>query len=348
VVEAVGAAHDLVSVEYGAGELVYDARMKSVAVVLVALCACGDDGIDVTPDSGGTVVDAMPDSPDAPMVDMPEIPVGCVDGRVTADRADDSSFDQIRFLYVLPSDAIDRQRDTNGQICNSIRGIATWFHAQTSTYLRLDTSGDLIDVGFVRLTKTDAQMRGTDPNNTSIDTGTAFVRERIERELVQMGLIASNKLYGVYYDGSSVYACGGGAYPPLIEDRVGAVYLQGMPPGTTKPCGDSFPWGQASLVPSYIDYAVLHELVHSMGIVPNSSPNEHAQGHVFDATATAPARDLMYSPRTSGDPAWATNNANGLLIDINSDDYYNAGTVDLAKMSLISPLPASPQRPGGW
>jgi hypothetical protein len=323
--------------------------VKSLAVVLVALCACGDDGSDLPTDGGQDgVVDAEIDAPDAPMVDMPGVPAGCVTGRSTTNRADDSSLDQIRVLYVLPSDAIDHQRDTNDQICNSVRGVATWFHAQTNVDLRFDTSNDRIDVGFVRLTKTDAQMRGTDPNNTSIDTGTAFVRERIERELVAMNAIASNKLYAVFYEGSSVYACGGGAYPPLIKARVGAVYLQGMPPGVTKPCGDSFPWGQASLVPSYIDYAILHELVHSMGIVPDSSPNEHAQGHVFDTTATTPARDLMYSPRNTSDPAWATNNSSGLLIDINGDDYWHAGTVDLARMSLLTPLPASPVRPNGW
>jgi len=341
------AAHDLVSVQYRSGGLVYAGRVKSIAVVLVALCACGDDGSDLTPD-GQLLVDAGPDSPDAPMVDMPGVPAGCAAGRSMTNRPDDSSLDQIRVLYVLPSDAVDHQRDTNDQICNSVRGVATWFHSQSNVDLRFDTSADLIDVGFVRLAKTDAQMRGTDPNNTSIDTGTAFVRERIERELVSMGAIASNKLYAVFYEGSSVYACGGGAYPPLIKARVGAVYLQGMPPGVTVPCGDSFPWGRASLVPNYIDYAILHELVHSMGIVPDDSPNEHAQGHVFDAASGTPNRDLMYSPRTSSDPAWATNNAAGLTIDINRDDYFNAGSVDLATLSLITPLPAPPHRPNGW
>jgi hypothetical protein len=319
--------------------------MKCLAVALLALCACGDDGFDVIPD-GAT--DAAPDTPDAPMVDMPGVPTDCAAGRSPTNRPDDSSLDQIRVLYVLPSDAIDHQRDTNGQICNSIRGVSTWFHTQSDLFLRLDTEADLIDIGFVRLTKTDAQMRGTDPSNASIDTGTAFVRERIERELVAMNAIASNKLYGVFYEGSSVYACGGGAYPPLIKARVGAVYLQGMPPGVTVPCGDAFPWGQSSLVPSYIDYAILHELVHSMGIVPASSPNQHAQGHVFDTTSSTPARDLMYSPRSGTDPAWATNSSAGLLLDINRDDYFMAGTVDLSTMSLISPTPAGSHRPNGW
>ena len=313
--------------------------MKAVVAVLVALCACGDDG------DTGLEPDA---SIDAPMTDTSLVPAGCADGRATSDRADDSSLDQIRVLYVLPSDAMDRGRDTDGQICNSVRSVATWFHAQTDVYVRFDTASDLIDVGFVRLAKTDAEMRGTDPNNASIDTGTAFVRERIERELVAMNMIRSNKLYAVFYEGSSVYACGGGAYPPLIDARVGAVYLEGMPPGVTVPCGDSFPWGQASLVPSYIDYAILHELVHSMGIVAQTSPNQHAQGHVYDVSSATPARDLMYAPRTSSDPAWATNSPSGLIVDINHDDYFGAGDVDMATMSLISPLPSTPHRPAGW
>src|SRR5262249_34981911 len=160
----------------------------------------------LTPDSA-PMIDA---GPDAPAVDNAIVPAGCATGRSMTDRADDSSLDQIRVLYVLPSDAVDHNRDTNDQICNSVRGVATWFHAQSNVYLRFDTSAQLIDVGFVRLAKTDAQMRGSDPNNTSIDTGTAFVRERIERELVAMNLVAPNKLYAVFYEGSSVYACGGG------------------------------------------------------------------------------------------------------------------------------------------
>ena len=92
-------------------------------------------------------------------------------------------------------------------------------------------------------------MRGNDPANASVDTGTAFVRERIERELITMGMIDRNKLYAVYYDGSSSYACGAGAYPPVIIARVGAMYLGGIPVGQTTPCGQSYPWGQTTLQP---------------------------------------------------------------------------------------------------
>jgi hypothetical protein len=313
--------------------------------LFVCLAACGDDGA-TAPDAAldsFVLVDADPAS------DMPAVPPGCLPERAETDRVDDHTFDQIRVLYVVPSDAIDRAYDTNGKICNSVRSFATWFQARSNAYLRFDTSDGLLDVGFVRLSKTDAQMRGTDPNNTSIDTGTAFVRERIERELEMNGMVRPNKLYAVYYDGSSVYACGGGAYPPLIEDRVGAMYLRGLPPGVTQPCGDSRPWGQASLVPNYIDYGMLHEVVHSMGFVPQSAPNQHASGHVFDTASNEPARDLMYSPRGSQDPGWNIDAAGGLLLDIGGDDYFaTSPALDLQKSSLLAPLPAGATRPVGW
>jgi hypothetical protein len=307
-------------------------------IAALALAACGDDGRgDTGPDAGGSGEDVA------------EVPSTCVAGRTTTDRPDDVGLDQVRLLYVVPSDVPDAGRDTSGQICNSARAFATWFHAESNAYLRFDTYNGELDVGFVRLTQTDAALRGTDPSNESVETGTAFVVTRIERELTTMGLVAENKLYAVYYEGSSSYACGAGAYPPLIQARLGAMYLGGLPLGQTTPCGQSFPWGQASLKPSYIDYGMLHELVHSMGIVPDSSPNEHSVGHVFDVNAVAPNRDLMYSPRVGqSDPSWATNDPAGLVLDLGKDDYFTAGTVELSTMSLLAPLPANATRPNGW
>lgn len=312
----------------------------------MAACGGGGEGDDVDAD----VADVDAPRVDAPDVDLPGIPASCVAGRAEADRGDDSALDQVRVLYILPSDGADRQLDTSGQICNSVRGFATWFHDRSNVYLRFDTMGGELDIGFVRLPVTDVVMRGSDPNNTSIDTGTAFVRERIERELVRMGMIEPNKLYAVYYDGSSFWACGGGAYPPLIIARVGAMYLRGTPGGQTTPCSDVRPWGEPSLVPNYIDYGMLHETVHTLGFAPDAAPNEHATGHVFDATAPDPARDLMYSPRLGmPDPPWNIDAAGGLILDINNDDYWQPTTgADVAQSSLLSPLPQDPQRPIGW
>jgi hypothetical protein len=294
----------------------------------------------------GTEVPQQVEPPEGPPpIDLAAIPAGCADGRNENDRPDETSLDQIRALYVTTSDGPDFTRDTDGTICNSLRAAATWFHDQTGQFLRFDTTEGLIDIGFVRLLATDEAMRGTDPGNETIDLGHAFVRERIERALIT----APNKLYAVYYEGTSLYACGGGAYPPLIIGRVGAMYLRAQPPGQSDPC-DALPWGRDSLVPGYVDYGILHELVHSLGLVPPSSTNQHSSGHVFDAAASEPARDLMYSPRPAmPDPFWAVTDPAGLVIDVGSDDYYDTGTPDdLATSSLLSPLPANAHRPIGW
>lgn len=283
-------------------------------------------------------------------VDLPGVPAGCVPERATADRPDDTRHDQIRVLYVLPADLPDEGRDTSGQICNSVRAFATWFHAQAGAHLRFDTSGGLLDIGFARLGKTDAVMRGNDPDNGSVEFGTAYVRNRIETELISMRQIDSNKLYAVYYEGSSLYACGAGTLPPHIIGRVATMYLDGLPMGQSVLCGESYPWGQASLVPNYIDYGMLHEIVHSLGVVPESAPNHHSFGHVFDRDAVAPNRDLLYSPRPGmNDPGWATNDPAGLILDLGKNDYFQAnGEVELSTMSLLAPLPEGWNRPVGW
>jgi hypothetical protein len=253
-------------------------------------------------------------------------------------------------LYVTPADGADVSRDTNNQICNSVRAFATWFNRRSGAFVRFDTTETgVVDIGFVRLALSDAQMKGSDPGNNTIDTGIAFVRERIERELEQRGLVAPNKAYAVYYEGSSAWACGGGAWPPLIADRVGAMYLKGVPLGTSIDCG-AMTWGRADLVPEYIDYAMLHELVHTLGFVPDAAPNEHSFGHVFDAGVATTSRDLMYSPRSQmPDPPWGIYEGDGPLLDVNNDDYFRAqGEGDLSTSSVIAPLAAKARRPIGW
>jgi hypothetical protein len=298
---------------------------------LLGLAACSAP--EAGPDAGDDV--------DANLgVDLPAIPAGCTTERATEDRPDDHGYDQIHVLYVTPMDGRDDAHDTTGRICNSVRAVATWFHAETGSYLRFDTIDGLVDLGFMRLAIGDVAMRGDDPGNGTIDRGIAFVRERIERELP----LRANKLYAVYYEGTSSYACGGGAYPPLIVGRVGAMYLRAQPPNVAEPCGDSFPWGRPDLVPSYIDYGMLHELVHSLGIVPDAAPHEHASGHVFDP-GTDPQRDLMYSERAGmPDPPWGVLEPGGLVVDIGDDDYAS----ELATSSLIAPLPDAARRPIGW
>ena len=121
--------------------------------------------------------------------------------RPSADRTDDASGSQIHFVYVLPSDGTDRQLDLNGTLANTVGSWQTWLAGQTGgRRFRLDTFSGALDITFVRLGRSDAVMKSYG----------AFVRDTIERELTTRGFTVATKLYAVYYDGGSTWACGGG------------------------------------------------------------------------------------------------------------------------------------------
>jgi hypothetical protein len=268
--------------------------------------------------------------------------------RSSIDRPDESSLLQVRLMYVIPSDATDESLDVNGRICESARAFNGWLGTQLEgRSLRLDSSAGELDIGFVRLNKTNAQMRGTG-NTGSVDTGIAYVRERLEREFVAMNQTRPDKLYAVFYGGESTYACGGAAYPPAIIGSVIAMYLKSTIGGVA--C-ESRPWGQGDGGLGYYDWAMLHDLMHGIGIVPTRAPNQHTTGHVFDVNAPNPNVDLMYSPRPGmSDPYWDIDFDGGLKLDLAHDDYFahDGGFVDLRKSAFLEPLPADARRPPGW
>jgi hypothetical protein len=281
--------------------------------------------------------------------DVQALPV-CPSVRSEVDRADsEEGLPEIQVFYVLPSDGLDEQLDTSERICNSVLAFEDWFATQAlGRRLRLDVADGEIDITFVRLARTDAEMHGID-QAASIETGVAYVRDRIERELILGDWLQPHELAAVYYGGTSEYACGGGAWPPVLVGRVAALYLGGRIAGFDA-C-DSAAWGEAERGPGYLDYAMLHEIVHTLGMVDASSPHQHSSGHVFDTNEASPERDLMYSPRSSRDPPWGTYDPRGLALDLGGDDYFEhgvAGMPDLAHSALIDPLPDRAELPPGW
>jgi hypothetical protein len=280
----------------------------------------------------------------------PDGPPTCPEARSELDLPDDTSDPQVRVLYVLPSDGTDAELDIDGKLCNSVLGWSQWLEQATEgRTLRLDTAAGVLDIGFVRLALTDAVMHGT-AAIADIDTGFAYVRDRIERELLLLDMLDAHKLYAVYYGGTSEYACGGGAYPPLLVGQVGAMYLGGQIPGFDA-C-DGAPWGQPDLVPRYIEYGMLHELVHTLGVLDAAAPHQHSFGHAFDDAEASPERDLMYAARPKqNDPPWGVYAPGGLVLDLGRDDYFeqpDADLVDLSRSVFLEPMPADPVFPPGW
>ncbi len=229
-------------------------------------------------------------------------------------------------MYVLPSDGIDEFLDTNGAIDRAIASISYWLTSQTGGLdLRWDTYNGQLDITFYRLSV----------NEATVTLLNAFVRDLLEAQLRAAGVVSSAKQYAVFYGGDSNWSCGGGAWPPLLNGVVSAIYLKGTPPNAPACATNSF--GSSTTAPLYFEIAMLHEILHSIGLVPTCSPNQHLNGHVSDSP-----NDLMWS----GNAPWQL----PPTLDIGNDDYFqhgNSGCPDLARSGYIDPLPANYWLPEG-
>jgi hypothetical protein len=234
--------------------------------------------------------------------------------RATADRADDITGNQVHAFYVLPSDRVDRALDTNGTLAGTVASFNKWLGQETGgRELRLDTFNGELDVTFFRLSRTDAQMAAEG----------VFIRDRIEEALTAAGHIKSNKIYAVYYDGSSTSSCASGAWPPTLPGRVGAVYLRN---------GACFAELQsAQQPPGYWEFAMLHEILHTLGFVAQCAPNHHRAGHTSDN-----ANDVMWA----GEGFWFPDGYDAAVLDAGRDDYYghtNGSCLDFADSPYLGP-----------
>lgn len=227
--------------------------------------------------------------------------------RAQTDRPDDFTGPQFRAMYVLPSDRQNRGFDVNARIAYSVASFQGWLGGKTGgRTLRMDTYLGALDVGFFRLSRTDAEMK----------TLGAFVRNEIERQLRAAGLLAPDKLYLVYYDGGSTYACGGASWPPNVSGQLAAMYLWGAPGGIpeSQGCGGNPLAASPTAEPGYWEFAMLHDAIHTLGVVSKQAPH-HVAG--YPAHVPEPT-DLMYS----GPAPWDF--GPGTVIDVGGDDY--AGT----------------------
>jgi hypothetical protein len=240
--------------------------------------------------------------------------------RSLVDRPDDFRRKaQIHVMYVLPSDRADRALDTDGTLKNTVSSFENWLAGKTrGRALRIDAFQGSIDITFLHLNQTDAQMASYG----------AFVRDQIEAEMKAAGFNAPHKIYAVYYDGTSNTACGGGAWPPTLPGTVAALYLNGLPDSSV-PCATNEFAGPDG-PPTYLEFAMLHELMHTLGFVATCSPHQWRGGHVSDNP-----NDLMWA----GDGPWAPDGWASVVLDSGNDDYYRApvrGCLDFASSPFLS------------
>jgi Divergent InlB B-repeat domain len=235
--------------------------------------------------------------------------------RATIDRPDDVAGPQVHVIYALPSDGADRALDQSGTLDGSVASWNAWLATQTGgRNFRLDTSNRGLDITFVRLAQTDAQ----------IEANGVYARDELERQLHGLGFNQPQKIYAVYYDGRHSFTCGDGPWPPDLPGNVVALYLHGLYSGP-RPC-DTNPWGSVGR-PGYLEFAMVHEVVHALGFVPTCAPHHTRRGHVSDSPS-----DLMYA----GSAPWSPT-----TLDVGHDDYYNAhiqGCPDLSDSPYLVSL----------
>ena len=227
--------------------------------------------------------------------------------RATVDRPDDVRGPQVHFLYVVPADGEDRQLDTNGTLGEAIARIQRWLLRETGARsLRVDTYQGAPDLTFVRLPHSDAQATAAHPWPLWV----------IGQDLAAAGFDVPDKVYAVFYDGHSAWACGGAKSPAL--PRLGAMYLRAWPTNDARPCSDAPGFGTGLDRPGYFEIGLLHEVLHTLGFAPPCAPHLTETDHVNDSPT-----DLMYHPDAKSPAPWDWPHA---VLDFNRDDYFGDRT----------------------
>lgn len=240
--------------------------------------------------------------------------------RSAVDRLDEVRGPQIHVVYALPSDGVDRRLDETGALEGSVGSFQAWLATETGgANLRFDTYQGSLDVSFLRLAATDAAVAARG----------AFVREAVEQELRGAGFDHRDRIYAVYYDGSSSYACGGAFWAPQVSGNAIVMYLRGRPSGVLCELNG---FAAASAPPTYWEYAMLHDILHGLGMVATCAPHHHLSGHVSDF-----ANDLMWA----GNRPWLF----PARLDIGRDDYYGHGRSNCADLARSPYLTSNPPPP---
>jgi len=230
----------------------------------------------------------------------------CGNDEVTENRVpdlDQASADQVRFVYVIPSDGVDRFAAVASGIATDAAWIDGWWRAQDPTrtprfdrypFPNCPSGFGQLDIGFIRLKLQFGDIESSKDPSFNLDRALA-------------GAFPSDQKTIVYYDGPIQQLDECGATDFLSEfaggdQGIAYVFLHSCslgPPGS----------GETAEVAA-------HELAHSFGAVPGGAPHEchDNPNHTCDDT-----NDLMYPFITDG------SSLDSVALDVGRDDYYGEG-----------------------
>lgn len=265
-----------------------------------------------------------------------------VAGRAFTDRPDESSLPQVHVYYVLAKDSPDERVDVNGAIHASLDSGNRWLQANGGKSIRYDTFQGRIDVTFVRLEQTEAQlwMEPGDPTTKCRGVPCPFM-PIVVSHLRARGLAPTGDISVVLYGGQTT--------PASRPEWPGCGYAGGMERAVVYPIGQiSMVTGRTecmgpdtiATVPqsgNTLGLSVIHEIFHVLGAVgasPNSDSDGSHGGHIRNDST-----DLMGGSTGT------------VRLDPGRDDYWGhgrPGVVDVSKSVFLAPSEPDAVFPPGW
>ncbi|HEX9892554.1 MAG TPA: hypothetical protein VGA78_01465 [Gemmatimonadales bacterium] len=235
-------------------------------------------------------------------------PIPPIGNRATADRPAETSGSQIHIIYMVPADGKDTGIDTTGRLENSVGSFQNWLVGKVGKRIRQDTYQGRLDISFFKSSKADADIAAS---------GQSILRNLYD-ELHAAGFDDPATKYLIYYDGTNPNTCGNA----FRDGPAAALYLRGSANG--KSCIGRFVTSPDAH-PGYWEFAMLHEILHTLGMVDAKAPHHDATRplHVEDG------EDLMHG----GGGTWLPD-----FVDRDNDDYYGDSVPSNARNLRNDPI----------
>lgn len=208
-------------------------------------------------------------------------------------------FNNFRMVIVTPKnnnmDASDKEKID--KLTNVLLNVKRYFTKHLNRSINLD---NIID--SVSLRKTEQELWND-----------KYTREKVRDEFNEVYSVLPGVIYILFYLGK--YATCGASYPPESygRDNVIIIPLRDTP---TYKCrwNDTGPGNY-----SYIDYTVIHEMIHSLGFVSSKYRNSGLNGHYLNDRY-----DIMYA----GDKTWGylekeLNISTDYIFDLRNSPYFS-------------------------
>lgn len=246
-------------------------------------------------------------------------------GRVVVDLPDETDQPKLKVYYVVPNDGVDQRLDLT--LTPMMVTADAWLKNQTGQNFRWDTYRGKLDVMFVRLLETEAQLWLSDEPGLDCWDIPCPSPGKLYGILASRGLVGANEIAVILYDGkqSPVQPRPSGCY-------AGPRFIVGY----SMCLGGSVETKLVESAQGSLGIRIMHEVFHTLGAVGEGAPNgDGGFGHI-----KGDSNDIM-----------AIGTRTGWSVDPGRDDYWSHGRTDLTDISrsvFLVPTKTGAEFPNRW